>query len=152
MQKHPGCGTTIKHFAANNQETNRYASNSVVSERTLREIYLRGFVICVREAGPHAVMTSYNPLNDVHTSERRDLTEDYLRGECGYQGIVMTDWKASKTAAGEDLVMPGGSEDYKDILAALKNGKLMRAQLEINAARVLRVTRLLISDAGQNEC
>lgn len=160
VQKHPGCGTTVKHFAANNQETNRYANNSIVSERALREIYLRGFGICVREAGPRAVMTSYNLLNGVHTSERRDLTEDYLRSECGHQGIVMTDWlvaggfltknpkypapKASGiAAAGGDLVMPGGNGDYKDILAALKTGKLSRTQLEINATRVLRVAKLL---------
>ena len=160
VQKHPGCGTTIKHYAANNQETNRYTSNSIVSERALREIYLRGFGICVREAEPHAVMTSYNLLNGVHTSERRDLTEDYLRSECGYQGLVMTDWlvagaflsqkskypapKASGiAAAGGDLVMPGGSGDYKDILVALKAGTLSRTQLEINATRVLRVTKLL---------
>lgn len=161
VQKHPGCGTTIKHFAANNQETNRYASNSIVSERALRETYLRGFGICVREAGPHAVMTSYNLLNGVHTSERRDLTQDYLRSECGYQGIVMTDWliagnqlsrnpkypaptASGIAAAGGDLVMPGGNGDYKDILAALKSGKLTRTQLEINASRVLRITKLLI--------
>ena len=160
VQKHPGCGTTIKHFAANNQETNRYANNSAVSERALREIYLRGFGICVRESAPHAVMTSYNLLNGVHTSERRDLTEDYLRSECGYQGIVMTDWltaagfltknskypapKASRiAAAGGDLVMPGGNSDYKDILVALKAGKLSRTQLEINATRVLRAAKLL---------
>lgn len=159
VQKHSGCGTTIKHFAVNNQETNRYASNSIVSERALREIYLRGFGICVREAGPRAVMTSYNLLNGTHTSERRDLVEDYLRSECGYQGIVMTDWlvagdylsrnpkypapKASGiAAAGGDLVMPGGKGDYKDILAALKTGKLSRTQLEINATRVLRITKL----------
>ena len=160
VQKHPGCSTTIKHFAANNQETNRYASNSIISERALREIYLRGFRICVREANPHAVMTSYNLLNGVHTSERRDLTEDYLRSECGYQGIVMTDWLVAVgqlsrnpkypaptasgiAAAGGDLVMPGGNSDYKDILAALKSGKLERKQLEMNASRVLRISRLL---------
>ena len=162
VQKHPGCGVTIKHFAANNQETNRYANNSIVSERALREIYLRGFEICVREAHPHAVMTSYNLLNGVHTSERRDLTENYLRSECGYQGIVMTDWltagsflskrtkypapKASRiAAAGGDLVMPGGNGDYKDILDALKTGKLDRKQLESNATRVLHITKLLNS-------
>ena len=161
VQRHPGCGATIKHFTANNQETNRYANNSMVSERALRDIYLRGFGICVREAGPHAVMTSYNLLNGVHTSERRDLTEGFLRSECGYQGIVMTDWlvggdhlsrnpkypapTASGIAvSGGDLVMPGGNGDYKDILAALKNGKLERKQLEINATRVLRIIKLLI--------
>ena len=160
VQKHPGCGVTIKHFAANNQETNRYASNSAVSERALREIYLRGFGICVREAQPYALMTSFNLLNGVHTSERRDLAEDYLRSECGYKGIIMTDWlvgggKLSQgtkyaepmasqiAAAGGDLVMPGGADDYKDILTALKNGKLTRRQLELNATRLLRVIKCL---------
>lgn len=160
VQKHPGCGTTIKHFAVNNQETNRYASNSIVSERALREIYFRGFGICVRGAQPHAVMTSYNLLNGVHTSERRDITEDYLRSECGYEGLVMTDWlvatgmlsqgsrhapaKASGiAAAGGDLVMPGGKSDVKDILAAMKSGKLSRRQLEINGTRVYRIMKLL---------
>lgn len=160
VQKHPGCGTTIKHFAANNQETNRYSSNSVVSERALREIYLRGFGICIKASQPHALMTSYNLLNGVHTSERRDLTEDYLRSEWNYRGVVMTDWlvasgllsrnskyappKASTiAAAGGDLIMPGGKGDYKDILASLKAGSLSREQLEINATRVYRLIRLL---------
>lgn len=160
VQKHPGRGTTVKHFAVNNQETNRYCSNSVVSERALREIYLRGFGICAKEAQPHAVMTSYNLLNGVHTSERRELTEDYLRSENGYQGVVMTDWlvggdmlsqgskyappKASNiAAAGGDLVMPGGKGDHKDILNGLKNGTVDRKQLQINATRVLRLINLL---------
>lgn len=158
VQRHPGCGTTIKHYAANNQETNRNGGNSVVSQRALREIYLRGFGICIRQAQPHAVMTSYNLLNGVHTSERRDLIEDYLRSECGFEGLVMTDWlvdgfqptdgypiaKASKiAAAGGDLVMPGSKTDVKDILAGLKNGTLTRQQLQINGTRVHRLIRLL---------
>ncbi len=158
VQQHPGCGTTIKHYAANNQETNRNGGNSVLSERALREIYLRGFGICVRDAQPHAVMSSYNLLNGVHTSERRDLIEDYLRSECGFKGLVMTDWlvdgfqptdgypiaKASKiAAAGGDLVMPGSKTDVKDILAGLKNGTVTRRQLEINGTRVLRMIRIL---------
>ncbi|MBR4393547.1 MAG: glycoside hydrolase family 3 C-terminal domain-containing protein [Oscillospiraceae bacterium] len=160
VQKHRGCGTTIKHFAVNNQETNRYTSNSQVNERALREIYLRGFEICVRESQPHALMTSYNLLNGVHTSERRDLTEDILRCEFGYQGIVMTDWLAFGltpakgsfhrvpkadliAAAGSDLVMPGSSRDVKEILEGLKTGALTREQLEINASRVLRKAKEL---------
>ena len=127
IQKHPGCSTTVKHFAANNQETNRYNSNSQVSERAMREIYLRGFEIAVKESQPHALMTSYNLLNGVHTSERRDLLEDILRAEFGFEGIVMTDWivavmsgKGNKypapnaakiAAAGNDLIMPGGMGD-----------------------------------------
>ena len=92
VQKHPGCGTTIKHYAANNQEKNRYCNNSVVSERAMREIYLKGFSICVRESQPHALMTSYNLLNGIHTAEHRGLIEDILRCEYGFEGIVMTDW------------------------------------------------------------
>ena len=160
VQQCRGCAVTIKHFAANNQETNRYANNSMVSERALREIYLRGFGICIRESQPHALMTSYNLLNGEHTSQRRDIIEDYLRCECGFKGVVMTDWlagggfltKAPKypaptgagiAAAGGDLVMPGSNGDYKSILTALKKGKLSRSQLEENAARVLRLIEIL---------
>ena len=159
VQAHPGCGTTIKHYAANNQETNRYNSNSQVSPRALREIYLKGFEICVALSQPDALMTSYNLLNGTHTSERRDLTEDILRCEFGYRGIVMTDWviaaasnKASihpsaradrVAAAGGDLFMPGSKKDYEKIRAAMKDGSLSRRQLEINATRVLRMARKL---------
>ena len=159
VQKHSGCGTTIKHFAANNQETNRYSSNSQVSERAMREIYLRGFEIAVKESHPHALMTSYNLLNGVHTCERRDLIEDILRCEFGYQGIVMTDWiigamyrgkkkypapDAAKTAAaGNDLTMPGSRGDLKAMLKGLKEGFVSRRQLEINAVRIARIAKKL---------
>ena len=165
VQKHPGRGTTIKHFAANNQETNRYGSNSVVSERALREIYLRGFETAVRESQPRALMTSYNLLNGIHTSERRDLIEDVLRAEFGFQGIVMTDWiisalnfgkkkypvpdAAKIAAAGGDLVMPGGPDDLKHMLKGLKDGILTRRQLQINATRVLRMANRLTGAADQ---
>lgn len=162
VQKHPGCGTTIKHYAANNQETNRYNSNSQVSERAMREIYLRGFGICVKESQPCAVMTSYNLLNGVHTSERRDLIEDILRSEYGFKGIVMTDWivaampvdkqsvhRSAKAryiaAAGGDLVMPGGKGDCQDILSGLAAGDIKREQLQINGTRVYRMARKLAS-------
>ncbi|MBR6704375.1 MAG: glycoside hydrolase family 3 C-terminal domain-containing protein [Lachnospiraceae bacterium] len=164
VQKHPGCGTTVKHFAANNQETNRYGNNSLVSERAMREIYLKGFEIAVKESQPHALMTSYNLLNGVHTSERRDLTEDVLRAEFGFQGIVMTDWiigalnfgkkkyavpnAAKIAAAGGDLVMPGGKGDLKAMLKGLKDGSLSRRQLEINAARVIRMAKKLNGEAA----
>ncbi len=161
VQKHPGCGTTIKHYAANNQETNRYNNNSRVSERAMREIYLKGFDICVHDSQPHALMTSYNLLNGEHTSERYDLIEDILRAEFGYEGIVMTDWvvnggtmnKASihrapqaarVTAAGNDLMMPGSAADEKDILKGLSDGRTTRKQLEINISRVLRMVRKLV--------
>lgn len=160
VQKHSGCGATVKHFAANNQENNRYNSNSKVSERALREIYLRGFGICIRESQPHALMTSYNLLNGLHTSERRDLIEDILRCEFQYGGVVMTDWivnggtlnkasihpapRADKiAAAGNDLTMPGSKNDWKNILKGLKNGGVSRKQLQINASRILRLAKKL---------
>ncbi|MBQ3276889.1 MAG: glycoside hydrolase family 3 C-terminal domain-containing protein [Oscillospiraceae bacterium] len=159
VQKHPGRGTTVKHFAANNQETNRYSSNSQVSERAMREIYLRGFEIAVKESQPHALMTSYNLLNGIHTCERRDLIEDVLRADFGYQGIVMTDWiigamysgkskysapDAAKTAAaGNDLTMPGGPGDYKALRKGLRKGTVTRRQLRINAARIVRMAAKL---------
>ncbi|MBQ3797388.1 MAG: fibronectin type III-like domain-contianing protein, partial [Butyrivibrio sp.] len=154
VQKHKGCGTTIKHYAANNAETNRYCNNSQVSERAMREIYLRGFDICIRKSQPKAVMTSYNLLNGIHTSEHRGLIEDVLRGEFGFKGIVMTDWvmtimTSSKSKyrnalsdevakAGGELFMPGTKKDYERVLKALKDGTLSRKQLEINASRLIR--------------
>ena len=164
VQKHPGRGVTIKHFAANNQETNRYNNNSNVSQRALREIYLKGFGLCVRESQPCAVMTSYNLINGVHTSESRELTEDILRGEFGFQGIVMTDWvvggslmynsrrypmpNAGKVAlAGGDLFMPGSKADYDRCMAMVRSGELPRYQLELNATRVLRMARRLTEAA-----
>ena len=159
MQKHPGRGATVKHFAANNQETNRYNSNSQVSERAMREIYLRGFEIAVRESQPHALMTSYNLLNGVHTSERRDLLEDILRAEFGYQGIVMTDWiismmtgrgsryaapnAAKIAAAGNDLTMPGGMGDFRAMKKGLRRGLVTRRQLAVNATRIYRMAKKL---------
>lgn len=154
VQKHSGKGVTIKHYAANNQEFNRTSSNSIVSERAMREIYLKGFEIAVREGCPAAVMTSYNLLNGQHTSTRRDLIEDILRCEFGFQGIVMTDWvvqggmipkdakypgpaAADVAAAGGDLYMPGSKEDLSSVLHAVKEGRLSKEQLQINATRVL---------------
>ena len=158
VQAHPGRGASPKHYAANNQETNRYFNSSQVGERTLREIYLKGFEICVREASPMAVMTSYNLLNGVHTSESRALIEDFLRAECGFSGIVMTDWivdtfnendghppaQAKRVlAAGGDLYMPGSLADYERVIAALRSGELSRHQLEVNGTRIYHAIRCL---------
>ena len=160
VQKHPGCGSTIKHFAANNQEYNRNLNNSCASERTMREIYLRGFEICVRESQPAAMMTSYNLLNGIHTAERRDLCTDILRCEWGYEGVVMTDWVVAQmvqdksstnrnslsdqaAAAGGSLFMPGCRGDYDTVMKALQTGTLSRRQLEENAAYVLRTAKKL---------
>lgn len=159
VQSHPGRGVTIKHFAFNNQETNRLNSCSHLSQRAARDLYLRGFEIVVREAGPHAIMTSYNLVNGVHTSESAELLETILREEWGYTGLVMTDWvvngfartdaawpraTASATvAAGNELFMPGCDADRQDLLAALADGRLTRERLEVQAARVVRMVRLL---------
>ena len=156
VQSHKGCGVTLKHFACNNQETNRYANNSQVSERAIREIYLKGFGICIKEADPAAVMTSYNLLNGTHTSESYALTTDYLRSEAGFNGLVMTDWvigggllskdpkypapdAAKEAAAGGSLFMPGSKNDYEQIIAGLANGTVTREQLMINSTWLLKV-------------
>ena len=161
VQSKPGHGTTIKHYAANNQENNRYGNNSRVSERALREIYLKGFGICVRRAQPLAVMTSYNLLNGQHTAESVDLCDTVLRREFGFAGIIMTDWVVGNgimnskedihpavkpqlvAAAGGDLFMPGCKADYKNILAGIREGTLTREQLLINATHVYRMSRRL---------
>lgn len=161
VQAHPGRGTTLKHYCANNQETNRFGSNSQVSERAMREIYLKGFGICVRDAQPKAVMTSYNLLNGTHTAERRDLSEDVLRCEFGFKGIIMTDWVVGNgimnskedihpavkpqnvAAAGGDIFMPGCKADFKNILSGLSDGTLTRKQLQINASRIYRMAKEL---------
>ena len=138
VQTHPGRGVTIKHLACNNQETNRLNSNSRVSPRALRDLYLRAFEICVRQARPAAVMTSYNLINGVHTSESAQLLEVILRREWGFDGLVMTDWvvdgmthsdmkhpratAAATIKAGNELFMPGGETDREDLLAALERG------------------------------
>jgi len=138
VQSHPGRGVTIKHLACNNQETNRLNSNSRVSPRALRDLYLRAFAICVRQARPAAVMTSYNLINGVHTSESTQLLEVILRREWGFDGLVMTDWvvdgmthsdmkhpratAAATIKAGNELFMPGGETDRQDLVAALERG------------------------------
>ncbi|MCD8325125.1 MAG: hypothetical protein LUC90_00100 [Lachnospiraceae bacterium] len=160
VQLHKGCGVTIKHYAANNQETNRYFSNSVVSERAMREIYLKGFEICIRRAHPAAVMTSYNLLNGTHTSENRALCTDILRSEFKFDGVCMTDWvvnglapaagskytvpdPAKVAAAGGDLFMPGSKKDFKNLLQGLKGGKVSKKQVQINAQHVKAVAMKL---------
>lgn len=164
VQQHPKCGVTIKHFACNNQETNRYRSNSIVSERAMREIYLKGFEYCIRTAKPACVMTSYNLINGEHACNSYDLLTNVLRREWGFDGIVMTDWfvtsamisgekdsihkeasAAGCVKAGNNLIMPGLATDIADMQTALNDTKhpyaLCRADLVHNAAQVLRFIR-----------
>lgn len=131
VQQEEGFYVTAKHFACNNQEDNRNFVSSNLSERALREIYLRGFEITVRSGGAKGIMTSYNKVNGVYTPNSHDLCTKVLRNEWGFDGVVMTDWfstnkgqanNALAMKAGNDLIMPGGSSFKKEILAGVKSG------------------------------
>lgn len=151
VQRLPGIGTTIKHFACNNQEENRRGVSSIVSERALREIYLKGFEIAVKEAQPMAIMTSYNKVNGVHTANSYDLCTTAARREWGFKGLIMTDWTTTNgdggssaakcIAAGNDLIMPGSLSDIQEIVDAVRREKdqaLDEGCLDACAARVIR--------------
>ena len=137
-------GTSIKHFAANNQETNRMKNDARMSQRALREIYLKGFEIAIKEAKPWTVMTSYNYINGVYTSESKDLVQTILRDEWGYEGTVMTDWFGGKDGAvqmwaGNDMLQPGKDEQFDSIVAGVKSGKLAEADLDRSVQRILNL-------------
>ena len=137
-------GTSIKHFAANNQETNRMNTDAHISQRALREIYLKGFEIAIKEAKPWTVMTSYNYINGIYTSESKDLVTTILRDEWGYEGTVMTDWFGGKDGAkqmwaGNDMLQPGKNEQFDSIVAGVKSGKLDEADLDRCVQRVLNL-------------
>ena len=134
---------SIKHFACNNKEANRYDIDARISERALREIYLKGFEIVVKEADPWTVMTSYNRINGQHTSESYELITGILRGEWGFKGMVETDWgvkndPVKEVKAGNDMKMPCGYPE--DLKAAYNKGELTRADLEKCVKRILEMT------------
>ena len=156
VQSEPGTYATIKHFACNNAEDNRNFSDSILSERALREIYLKGFEICVRDSHPKAVMSSYNKVNGVYAPNNYGLLTDILRNEWGFDGIVMTDWHSTNDgkaedcltfSSGNDLIMPGGSKYRWSIWLALFRRRLSRQALKLSASRIIR--QILDSNVAQ---
>lgn len=159
VQSYPGQGTTIKHFAGNNQEENRMYSNSHISERALRDVYLKGFGYAIKISKPYSIMTSYNRINGVHTANSYDLLQNMARDEYGFDGVVMTDWFSSQRSsymgdndkkyvcayseqcisAGNDWQMPGSKENFQDILTAIDDGRLSVADLQFCTANVIKM-------------
>ena len=162
VQSQKGKGTTIKHFSGNNQEDNRMFTNAHISERALREIYLKGFEIAVKTAQPYAIMTSYNLINGVHSANNYDMLQNIARDEWGFEGLVMTDWYTSQDTtemgmvspsgkyshsssvqcikAGNDLQMPGCQQNVDDIVEAVNEGKeITKADLQRCAKHILSV-------------
>ena len=137
-----GVGVSVKHYAANDQETNRMENDSRVNVRTLRELYLKGFEIAVREAQPWTVMSSYNKLNGEYTQQSHGLLTSVLRDEWGFDGIVMTDWgnkagtvKAVK--AGNDLMEPGSDQEIQRIVEGVKSGEISQEEIDRNVRNML---------------
>ena len=149
VQSNYGCGTTIKHFACNNQEDNRMGSDSILSERAVRELYLKSFEIAVKESQPLSIMTSYNLINGVHAANNHDLCTDVARNEWGFQGAIMTDWTTTEVdesctasgcmRAGNDLVMPGSFGDHDNMKKELEEGTLQIEDLKACIARLVSV-------------
>lgn len=139
-----GVGTSLKHFAVNNQELNRLSNNAIVSERALREIYLKNFEIAVRESQPWTIMTSYNFINGEHAAESKRLLTDILRDEWGFEGAVMTDWNggyddAAIVRAGNEMIQPGRDERYVNLLKAIYDGSLSMDDVDRAVTRILKL-------------
>lgn len=139
-----GVGATIKHFVANNSETNRQQVNEIITPRSLREIYLRGFQIAIAEGKPWALMTSYNQVNGAYNNARSDLLLSILRDEWHFEGLVMTDWFAGDTdqpgtqvAAGNDMIQPGGDQVFQNLKTAYDNGVLTDEMVDRSVSRIL---------------
>ena len=142
MQSKGDRGVEMKHFCANNREENRLNNDSRVSERALREIYLKAFEIAVKEAQPWAIMASYNCFNGIHTAESKALLTDLLRGEWGFQGFVTTDWGSQSVGwkeikAGCNVQMPWG--ESKELIAAYKAGLISLDELKASTRKILEI-------------
>jgi beta-glucosidase len=156
VQSRPGCGVTVKHFACNNQEDNRMGVDAQVSERALREIYLRGFEIAVKESRPVAIMSSYNLLNGVHAANSVDLCTAIARKEWGFDGVIMSDWNTTVpedgsipwkcVTAGNDIIMPGNADDAENIRKAFEDGKLSEEVVRMCAGRILNLIHTLTAE------
>ena len=156
VQSRPGCGVTVKHFACNNQEDNRMGVDAQVSERALREIYLRGFEIAVKESRPVAIMSSYNLLNGVHAANSVDLCTAIARKEWGFDGVIMSDWNTTVpedgsipwkcVTAGNDIIMPGNAADAENIRKAFEDGKLSEEVVRMCAGRILNLIHTLTAE------
>jgi len=139
-----GVGTSVKHFVANNQESNRNFNDVIVSERALREIYLKGFEIIVKKSQPWTVMSSYNLVNGTYVSQSRELLTNVLRGDWGFKGLVMTDWFGGQNApkqisAGNDLLEPGTKIQWKALKEAVEKGDLAIEDVDISVKRILKL-------------
>ncbi len=139
-----GVGTSVKHFVANNQETKRNQNNVIVSDRAMREIYLKGFEIIVKNSRPSTIMSSYNKVNGTYTSESRELLTDILREEWGYDGVVMTDWFGGENApaqihAGNDLLQPGTKAQWNNLTEAYEEGDLSEEDINNSVRRILKL-------------
>lgn len=155
VQSHKGCGVTIKHFVCNNQEDNRMGVDVRVSERALREIYLRGFEIAIKKSNPIAMMSSYNLINGVHAANNKDLCTTIVRGEWGFEGIIISDWNTTVpengsvpwkcVAAGNDIIMPGNHKDAANICEAYKQGQLSEKIIRCSAGRILKTIQRLFN-------
>ncbi len=139
-----GVGTSVKHFVANNQETRRNSNDVIISDRAFREIYLKGFEIIVKKSQPWTLMSSYNKVNGVYTSEDRTLLTDILRDQWGFEGVVMTDWFGGKNApaqisAGNDLLEPGTNLQWKALKKAVIKGDLSQTDIDTSVKRILKM-------------
>lgn len=137
-----GIGTSVKHYVANNQETKRDINNTIVSERALREIYLKGFEIIVKKSQPWTIMSSYNKVNGTYTSESEYLLSEVLRKDWGFEGLVMTDWFGGRNAAaqinaGNDLLEPGTKKQWEALKEAAQNGTLSETTIDRAVSRIL---------------